>query len=241
MNDTDLPRALRYPTPELPLLGRTVLIVEDSRLTCEAVRMLCQRSGARIRRADSLAAADRHLRVYRPTILLVDLGLPDGSGLDLIRRITRSPRLIDVVVAISGDDSQEQAATQAGADGFMAKPLTSLASFQEMILQQLPGDQRPLEPRAVNDTRIRPDPMIYAEDLRHAAKLLEPGMDADTLDYVVQFLLSLSHSAQDHALHTACLRLDAVASTCAPRPPRPIAMQTVQALLHKRLAAVAEA
>ena len=79
-------RPLRRPTAEHPLAGLTVLVVEDSRYACEAMRLLCQHSGARLRRADSLAAAARHLRVYRPDVLIVDLGLPDGPGEALIAR-----------------------------------------------------------------------------------------------------------------------------------------------------------
>ena len=72
------------PTAKRPLLGVMVLVVEDSRYACEALRLLCQKSGARIRRAESLASATRHLRAYRPRVAIVDLGLPDGSGLSLI-------------------------------------------------------------------------------------------------------------------------------------------------------------
>jgi DNA-binding response OmpR family regulator len=83
---SDGPAPLRYGRPVQPLAGLTILAVEDSRFASEALRLMCLRSDARLRRADSLEQADRHLSVYRPDVVIVDLGLPDGNGADLIRR-----------------------------------------------------------------------------------------------------------------------------------------------------------
>lgn len=68
--------------------------MEDSRFTCDALRLLCQR-GARLRRAETLAAAQAHSWLYRPDALLVDLGLP-GRGETLIATLAArrfAPRL----------------------------------------------------------------------------------------------------------------------------------------------------
>ena len=122
------------PTASRPLLGMTILVVEDSRFTCETLRLMCLRSGARIRRADCLASARRHLQVYRPSAAVIDMGLPDGSGLDLIAELSRATPRVGVIIGLSGDDRAETEALAAGADGFLGKPLDSLAQFQETVL-----------------------------------------------------------------------------------------------------------
>ncbi len=193
----------RFPTPSRPLLGVTILVVEDSRFACEALRMLCVRSGARIRRADSLAAAERHLQVYRPTVLIVDLGLPDGDGADLIRTSAQASPRIPVVLGSSGDDLARDICQGAGADGFLPKPVQSLAQFQELILSCLPEGQRPMGPRAVNDEVVYPDTLAYHDDLAHAADLLDGGSDGKVLDYVAQFVTGIARSAADAPLITA--------------------------------------
>jgi DNA-binding NarL/FixJ family response regulator len=188
------------PTAERPLLGHTVLLVEDSRFASEAMRLLCLRSGARIRRADSLAAAARHLRSYRPSVIIVDLGLPDGSGLDLIADLAGAPIRADVLLATSGDPALGDEACGAGADGFLPKPVTGLAAFQEAILSRLPADARPKGLRPLPDDHVAPDRLALRDDLEHILDLLADTPDAGTLRYASRFLAGLARLAEDAEL-----------------------------------------
>ncbi len=193
----------REPTTGRPLQGLTVLVVEDSRFACEAMRLMCLRSGARIRRADCLASAHRHLRAYRPTVLIVDLGLPDGSGLDLIRSVAGHAPRVPVLLATSGDASSEEAARAAGVDGFLPKPIESLSVFQGAILDALPPGRPVAAATGDGIDLITPDPLALRDDLAHAAGMLNGRTDEQTLDYVAQFLSGLALSAHDAPLQAA--------------------------------------
>jgi DNA-binding response OmpR family regulator len=184
----------------LPLQGLTLLAVEDSRFASEALRLLCQRSGARLRRADSLRGADAHLRLYRPDVVLIDLGLPDGRGEALIRDLAlRAPRMA-VIMGTSGDPDGRVAALAAGADGYLDKPIASLAGFQAAILRHLP-DRRVIP--VSDDSRIMPDLMALCDDLKRAATLAAGDGDATTRRYLAGFVASVAQSMQDTALAAA--------------------------------------
>lgn len=190
----------RPPTAARPLLGLTVLVVEDSRFASEAMRLLCLRSGARIRRADSLFHAQRHLAVYRPSVVIVDIGLPDGSGVDLIRDLSNASPRVDVLLGTSGDPDGERKAIKAGADGFLAKPLASIGYFQSKILEHLPADRQPKGLRVLTDEAISPDEVALRDDYAAAAVALEDPSDTRTLRYLTQFLGGLARSVDDTRL-----------------------------------------
>ena len=186
-----------------PLLGLTVLMVEDSTYAAEALRLLCLRSGARIRRADCLKSARHHLQVYRPAVLIADLGLPDGSGLDLIEEVAgRFPR-IGVILGLSGDTFGAEKAIAAGADGFLEKPISSLADFQTEILSRLPADLLPASTEETVEEIIHPDPLAYRDDMAHVADMLTDAGEIKVLDYVAQFLHGVARSAEDTPLAEA--------------------------------------
>ena len=197
----------RPATAARPLLGMTILVVEDSRFASEALRLLCLRSGARIRRADSLYHARRHLVVYRPTVVIVDLGLPDGSGADLIAELTRATPRVDVVLASSGDTGVESIAFAAGADGFIAKPIASLAQFQAAVLAHLPRSSQPRGPRPVSEEVVSPDLVAYRDDLAQVADVLCGDERAGAIDYITQFLGGVARSAGDLPLSDAVAAL----------------------------------
>ncbi len=191
---------LQPPTAERPLLGTIVLVVEDSRHACEGVRLICQRSGARIRRAESLASAERHLRTYRPRVAVIDLGLPDGSGLDLISNLAGVEPRIEAIIATSGDETLRDAAISAGADVFMPKPLSSISQFQQAVLNLLPADMRPAHVTRPGSDRVDADPIALRDDLSLVADLLRTEPDGETLDYVAGFLSGLAKNAGDRNL-----------------------------------------
>jgi response regulator RpfG family c-di-GMP phosphodiesterase len=203
MDDNDHLTAHLKPTATRPLLGLTILVVEDSRYACDAMRLLCLRSGARIRRADCLASARRHLQVYRPSAVVIDLGLPDGSGAELISELTvKSPR-VDAIIGTSGDSFSEEVAMAAGADGFLAKPISSVIAFQNAIISAMPPERQPTGPRLVSDDPVLPDPVAYRDDMAHAADVLDDRADDRTLTYVTQFLAGVARTAGDGVLQKA--------------------------------------
>ena len=178
----------------LPLRGVTVLAVEDSRFASEALRLMCQRSGARLRRAESLAAAHAHLRLYRPDVAIVDLGLPDGRGDALIRQLVLAARRPVVILGMSGLASGRSLALAAGADGFLDKPIESLRVFQQALTGVTTAAEADLP---------APDRLALRDDLARAADRLAADPDAGTRRYLAGFVQGLARIAQDPALAAA--------------------------------------
>lgn len=188
------------PTAAKPLLGQTILAVEDSRCAGEALRLLALASGARFRRADSLRSARRHLMNFRPTVVIVDLGLPDGSGLTLIEELDASRPRVQALVATSGDVQLDDKARAAGADGFIEKPLASLAVFQTNILALLPRESQPRQPRILPNASMKIDAAALSDDLAHAADLFSSVESDGTADYLAGFLAGIGRCTGDDQL-----------------------------------------
>ena len=195
------------------LTGVTIILVEDSRCASEALRLMAVASGARLRRADTLSSAHRHLNMYRPNAVIVDIGLPDGDGLTLIREISEQIKPCPGLIATSGGDVSEweNAARIAGAGTVLPKPIAGIESFQEAILSVISdGEERRagwVPPKNVssklNDNAMR-------DDLEHGREMLSRAIsmsDGKEVAYCSQFLASVANMSGDRELHDYAARL----------------------------------
>ena len=100
-----------------------VLLVEDHTDTRTVLSTLLNRCGCRTVTAKTVADARSRLQGMRFDILLTDLNLPDGDGIDLVREAKQAQQL--KAIAVTGRTSEEERAAgmQAGVDLYLTKPI----------------------------------------------------------------------------------------------------------------------
>ena len=109
----------------------SVLIVEDDPGVRESIAAILREEGYDVEEAASgVAALDRLAHGRRPSLILLDLMMPEMDGIDFRRRQLADPawRAIPIVIISARPDVERQAA-QLHADGFLQKPM----SFEELL------------------------------------------------------------------------------------------------------------
>jgi DNA-binding NarL/FixJ family response regulator len=140
---------------------QTVFIVEDDDLTrTSLVRRIAEsQAGLQVTTAVGTCREIRAaLEVSRPAVLLVDLGLPDGDGLDIIRETAqRWPAVLIMVITVFGDELKVVASVKAGATGYLLKD-DAAVGIGEAIRQMLAGGS-PISPAIARHLirHFRPD------------------------------------------------------------------------------------
>jgi two-component system KDP operon response regulator KdpE len=102
--------------------GPTVLVVEDDDETRAALARELATRGYRVVQAGDGRAAMRHWESRRPDVVLLDLGLPDMDGLDIVRRIRRDATTPIVILSGRYEERQKVEALERGADDYVTKP-----------------------------------------------------------------------------------------------------------------------
>jgi two-component system phosphate regulon response regulator PhoB len=101
----------------------TVLICDDAATLRELARASLG-DGYRFLEATTVAEAEEALKRRRPDVVLLDLMLPGGSGIDVLQTVRRrrGARIPVVVVSAWSSADHRRSAVEAGADAFVAKP-----------------------------------------------------------------------------------------------------------------------
>lgn len=107
----------------------TILVVDDDRAIQELLNELLREAGYEVRSACSLAAAREVIRQQRPDVLILDVRLPDGNGLDLCAQLQHDPATLDLPVLVlsslaHGSDFVAQGLDRGGYD-VLAKPFVN--------------------------------------------------------------------------------------------------------------------
>lgn len=117
---------------------KKIMIVEDDPVFLQRFSEIISKSStfSLLATASTCAGARKILVGRIPDVLLVDLGLPDGSGVDIIREVSvRHPDMEIMVITVFGDEEHVITSVEAGATGYLLKdnlPEEFIASIQEL-------------------------------------------------------------------------------------------------------------
>jgi len=100
----------------------TVLVVDDEPPIRRFLRASLGASGYRVVEAEDATSASRLLATEKPDLVILDLGLPDRSGLELIGEVRKASAVPIVVLSARHDERSKVDALDLGADDYVSKP-----------------------------------------------------------------------------------------------------------------------
>ena len=171
----------------------TILIIEDEAAIRRFVRPNLEAHGYKLLEAETAAQGLQLASQHRPDAILLDLGLPDGDGLDVLAQLRQWSRAPVVIISARDREDDKIAALDAGADDYLTKPfgvgelLARVRVALRHAAQIASGNQEPifqtgalrvdLEHRRVfvGEGEVHLTPIEYkllAELVRHAGKVL---------------------------------------------------------------------
>ena len=102
----------------------TVLVVDDEPPIRRLLRTSLAASGYRVLEAEDAAIAMRSLAAEKPDLMILDLGLPDKSGVELITEVRKTSTVPIVVLSARHDERSKVEALDRGADDYVSEPFS---------------------------------------------------------------------------------------------------------------------
>jgi len=122
-----------------------VVTIEDDSGIRDVLRVLLSTANYRVVEAENSERGEIEARAHKPDLLLVDLGLPDRDGVDLIRRVRGWSSVPIIVLSARTAEEQKIAALDAGADDYVTKPFAAaelLARVRAALRRTATGEAR---------------------------------------------------------------------------------------------------
>jgi two-component system KDP operon response regulator KdpE len=99
-----------------------VLLIEDDSAIRRFVSASLSDQGFKTLEAVTGKTGLEYLVSHKPDLVLLDLGLPDGSGMEVLRRIREWSRVPVIIISARGQEGDKVAGLDAGADDYLSKP-----------------------------------------------------------------------------------------------------------------------
>jgi len=139
-----------------PRVDRTALVVDDDVFIVSALAELLEEDGFDVHTATNGFSALRHAQELRPSVILLDLALPERSGTQLLEDLRADPATRDVaIVVVSGYADRLSERQQAETDGVIPKPfeLVELLEVVQSALQRAASRRSEVAPIATASHR----------------------------------------------------------------------------------------
>jgi len=164
------------------MLSALILIVEDDAEIAFLLERYLQRSGFRTVRASNGQMALTHAQTLKPDLILLDVGLPDLDGFDVLAKLRGGSNVPVIFVSAMDDDSDKLLGLRLGADDYVTKPFNpqEVVARVGAVLRRSRGIEQ--------DTILRHDNIQVRLDA-HAAAIHNDGKEIDLGLTVTEFRL----------------------------------------------------
>ncbi|HUQ22315.1 MAG TPA: response regulator transcription factor [Gaiellaceae bacterium] len=138
---------------------RTILLVEDEESITTPLAEALERDGFRAEVAHTVADGLARGRTLRPDLVLLDLGLPDGSGLDVCRGLRAESSVPIIILSARGEEADRVVGLELGADDYVVKPFSArevIARIRAVLRRSATPGSAPVGPIEIGRVRLDP-------------------------------------------------------------------------------------
>ena len=134
-----------------------ILVVDDERYITDLVAMALKHEGFAVEPASTARAARDAIAKFRPELVVLDVGLPDGDGFSLVKRLRAEGQTVPVIFLTARDATEEKVqGLTVGGDDYVTKPfsLEELVARIRVVLRRQNGSKPQTSRLVVEDLEL---------------------------------------------------------------------------------------